>query len=39
MVKVNRINPLVKGLGATLGVMMLVIAGWAVYLGLNAVQP
>jgi hypothetical protein len=39
MVKVNKINPLVKVLGATSGVMILIIAGWAVYLGLNAVQP
>ena len=37
--KVNKINPLVKVLGATSGVMILVIAGWAVYLGLNSVQP
>jgi hypothetical protein len=39
MAKVNKINPLVKVLGATSGVMILVIAGWAVYLGLNQVQP
>jgi Tfp pilus assembly protein PilN len=39
MAKVNRITPLVKILGATSGGMILVIAGWAVYLGLNAVQP
>jgi hypothetical protein len=39
MAKVNKINPLVKVLGATSGVMILVIAGWAVYLGLNSVQP
>ena len=39
MAKVNKINPLVKLLGATSGVMILVIAGWAVYIGLNAVQP
>ena len=37
--KVNKINPLVKGMGATSGVMILVIAGWAVYIGLNSVQP
>ena len=37
--KVNKINPLVKIVGATSGVMILVIAGWAVYLGLNSVQP
>jgi hypothetical protein len=35
--KVNRINPLVTIVGATSGVMILVIAGWAVYLGLNSV--
>ncbi len=37
--KVNRINPLVKLVGATSGLMLLAIAGWAVYLGLNSVQP
>jgi hypothetical protein len=37
--KVNKINPLVKVAGATSGVMILAIAGWAVYIGLNAVQP
>ena len=37
--KVNKINPLVKLVGATSGLMILVIAGWAVYLGLNSVQP
>jgi hypothetical protein len=37
--KVNKINPLVKIVGAASGVMILVIAGWAVYLGLNSVQP
>ena len=37
--KVNKINPLVKVLGASSGLMMLVVAGWAVYIGLNAVQP
>ena len=37
--KVNKINPLVKLVGATSGLMMLAIAGWAVYLGLNQVQP
>ena len=35
--KVNKINPLVKLVGATSGVMILAIAGWAVYLGLNSV--
>jgi Tfp pilus assembly protein PilN len=39
MAKVNKITPLVKVLGATSGGMILVIAGWAVYLGLNQVQP
>ena len=39
MAKVNKINPLVKILGATSGVMILVIAGWAVYLGLNWYSP
>jgi choline-glycine betaine transporter len=37
--KVNRINPLVKLVGATSALMILAIAGWAVYLGLNSVQP
>jgi hypothetical protein len=37
--KVNKINPLVRLVGATSGVMILAIAGWAVYLGLNSVQP
>ena len=37
--RVNKINPLVKVLGATSGLMILVIAGWAVYIGLNSVQP
>ncbi len=37
--KVNKINPQVKILGATSGLMILVIAGWAVYIGLNSVQP
>lgn len=39
MAKVKKVNPLVKVLGGTSGVMLLIIAGWAVYLGLNAVQP
>ena len=39
MAKVNKITPLVKVLGATSGAMILVIAGWAVYIGLNSVQP
>ena len=37
--KVNKINPLVKLVGATSGLMISAIAGWAVYLGLNSVQP
>jgi hypothetical protein len=37
--KVNKLNPLVRLVGATSGVMILAIAGWAVYLGLNSVQP
>jgi hypothetical protein len=37
--KVNKINPLVKVVGATSGLMLLVVAGWAVYIGLNSVQP
>jgi hypothetical protein len=37
--KVNKINPLVKLVGAASGLMILVIAGWAVYIGLNSVQP
>ena len=37
--KVNKINPLVKLVGATSGLMILAIAGWAVCLGLNSVQP
>jgi hypothetical protein len=37
--KVNKINPLVKIVGATSGLMILAIAGWAVYIGLNSVQP
>ncbi len=37
--KVNKINPLLKLVGTTSGLMILAIAGWAVYLGLNSVQP
>jgi len=37
--KVNKINPLVKIVGSTSGLMILAIAGWAVYIGLNSVQP
>jgi hypothetical protein len=36
--KVNRINPLVKVLGATSGVMALVLVGMFVYQNLSAVQ-
>jgi uncharacterized membrane protein SpoIIM required for sporulation len=38
MAKVNKINPLVKILGATSGLMFLVIAGLFIYQGLNQVQ-
>jgi hypothetical protein len=37
--RVNKINPLVKIVGATSCLMILAIAGWAVYIGLNSVQP
>jgi hypothetical protein len=37
--KVNKINPLVKVPGVISGLMILVVAGWAVYIGLNSVQP
>ena len=37
--KVNKINPLVKVLGVISGLTILVVAGWAVYIGLNSVQP
>ena len=37
--KVNKLNPLVKLVGATSGLMILAIAGWAIYNGLNSVQP
>jgi hypothetical protein len=36
--KVNKINPLVKLLGATSGVMALVLVGMFVYQNLSAVQ-
>jgi hypothetical protein len=39
LAKVNRITPLLKVVGATSGAMILVIAGWVVYIGLNSVQP
>jgi hypothetical protein len=35
LMKVNRITPVVKILGAVSGVMILVIAGLAIYQGLN----
>jgi hypothetical protein len=38
LAKVNKINPLVKVLGATSGLMFLVIAGLFIYQGLNQVQ-
>jgi hypothetical protein len=38
MRKVNRISPYVKILGALSGAMILVIAGLAIYQGLNQVQ-
>jgi len=34
--KVNKINPLVRVLGVASGLMILVVAGWAVYIGLNS---
>jgi len=37
--KLNKINPIVKLVGATSDLMILIIAGWAVYIGLNSVQP
>ena len=39
LAKVNQINPLVKLAGAMSGLMILAIAGWVVYIGLNSVQP
>ncbi|HEV2715251.1 MAG TPA: hypothetical protein VGU64_08290 [Terriglobales bacterium] len=38
MAKVNKINPLVKVLGATSGLVFLVIAGLFIYTGLSQVQ-
>lgn len=38
MQKVNKINPFVKWLGAASGLLILVIAGMAIYQGLNQVQ-
>jgi hypothetical protein len=37
--KVNKLNPLIKSVGATSGLLILVIAGWAVYIGLNSTAP
>lgn len=39
MAKVNKINPLVKILGAASGVLILVIVGIFVYQGLNNTMP
>ena len=38
MHKVNKINPFVRWLGAASGLLILVIAGLAIYQGLNQVQ-
>lgn len=38
LAKVNKINPLVKWLGAASGLLILVIAGMFIYAGLNQVQ-
>ena len=38
MRKMNRVTPIVKWLGAASGVMILVIAGMAIYQGLQQVQ-
>jgi hypothetical protein len=38
MAKLNKVTPFVKWLGAASGVLILVIAGLAVYQGLNQVQ-
>jgi len=38
MQKVNKLNPFVKWLGAASGLLILVIAGIAIYQGLNQVQ-
>jgi hypothetical protein len=38
MHKLNKVTPFVKWLGATSGVLILVIAGMAIYQGLNQVQ-
>jgi len=39
MLKVNRLTPLVRWLGASSAVLILIIAGMAVYGGLTNVQP
>jgi uncharacterized membrane protein YjfL (UPF0719 family) len=38
MTKLNKVNPFVKWLGAASGALILVIAGLAIYQGLNQVQ-
>ena len=38
LIKVNKMNSVVKVLGIASGVMLLIFTGWAVYQGLNAVQ-
>ena len=38
MAKLNKVTPFVKWLGAASGVLILVIAGLAIYQGLNQVQ-
>lgn len=38
MTKLNKVTPFVKWLGAASGVLILVIAGMAIYQGLNQVQ-
>jgi len=38
MVKLNKVTPFVKWLGAASGALILVIAGLAIYQGLNQVQ-
>lgn len=37
--KVNKLNPFVKILGATSGIMFLIIAGMFIYQGLNNTAP
>jgi hypothetical protein len=36
LAKVNKLTPLIRTVGAASGLMLLIIAGWAVYIGLNA---